>query len=616
MATNNTDPVHSRRVSISQSSSTNSLSGEHNFVPIEPDLYKFLVNGKKDEILGLSTNLEDFKSLDERNSVLHIAASAGQYDLISDILPQCQELIKWKNIKGDLPLHSAAKSGQLNALKALITWDGFSKEILEWVNKEGDTVLHIALQKNQQEMGEFLVGEYCIGKACYMMNKEKVCPLYLGIKLGYWELVRNIISYTSQNKEASEKALLQGMSVVHAAIEVNNIEILKELLRNNRNLIESLDEEGWSPLSYAAFKGNLEVVQYLHKEFPECAFKCDKDEEGSFPIHKAASGGNIKVIKELHHTKSLLNRTEQNIFHVAAASGKSKLVSYLLSVQELHGLINLKDEDGNTPLHLATKGFHPRVVYILTREKSCKCELQNKDGLTALDVAEIHSRPFPTFEARLTWMALRYANAPRSSRSTRINYVQKYGLQKQYYKVIYDRKELEGYKDRVDTHLLVATLVATVTFAAGFTPPGGYNQSNPDIGMAVLAHFWAFKVFVICNTAALYSAIISAVTYIWAYMGDLKLVLVSLKVALPLLGFAIAMMSLAFMMGVFVVLKTVSWLSYVVLGIGAVFLLIVNVVLLPIYNPCYIRFSFVRFFFSVTFRLLLIVCENGIIEYD
>jgi ankyrin repeat protein len=223
MATNNTDPVHSSRFSLSQSSSTNSLSGEHNFVPIEPDLYKFLVNGTKDEILGLSTNLEDFKSLEERNSVLHIAASAGQSDLISDILPQCKELIKWKNIKGDLPLHSAAKSGQFNALKALITWDGFSKEILGWANKKGDTVLHIALQNNQQEMGEFLVGEYCIGKACYMMNNEEVCPLYLGIKLGYWDLVRNIISYTSQNKEDSEKALLQGMSVVHAAIEVNNI---------------------------------------------------------------------------------------------------------------------------------------------------------------------------------------------------------------------------------------------------------------------------------------------------------------------------------------------------------------------------------------------------------
>ncbi|KAL2927611.1 Protein ACCELERATED CELL DEATH 6 [Bienertia sinuspersici] len=87
--------------------------------------------------------------------------------------------------------------------------------------------------------------------------------------------------------------------------------------------------------------------------------------------------------------------------------------------------------------------------------------------------------------------------------------------------------------------MLVATLVATVTFAAGFTLPGGYNQSDkdPNVGMAVLPDKWAFKSFIICNTAALYSAILCVVTLIWAHLGDLKLILVSLKVCAALVGF-------------------------------------------------------------------------------
>ena len=40
----------------------------------------------KDEILGLHENLEEFKSQDERNFVLHITVNAGQSELISDIL--------------------------------------------------------------------------------------------------------------------------------------------------------------------------------------------------------------------------------------------------------------------------------------------------------------------------------------------------------------------------------------------------------------------------------------------------------------------------------------------------------------------------------------------------
>lgn len=45
-----------------------------------------MLNGIKDEILGLHENLEEFKSQDEINFVLHITVNAGQSELISDIL--------------------------------------------------------------------------------------------------------------------------------------------------------------------------------------------------------------------------------------------------------------------------------------------------------------------------------------------------------------------------------------------------------------------------------------------------------------------------------------------------------------------------------------------------
>ena len=54
-----------------------------------------------------------------------------------------------------------------------------------------------------------------------------------------------------------------------------------------------------------------------------------------------------------------------------------------------------------------------------------------------------------------------------------------------------------------DTNLLVATLIATVTFTAAFTVPGGYNQSgNVGEGLAVLRKNTAFSVFLMANTLA------------------------------------------------------------------------------------------------------------------
>ena len=54
-----------------------------------------------------------------------------------------------------------------------------------------------------------------------------------------------------------------------------------------------------------------------------------------------------------------------------------------------------------------------------------------------------------------------------------------------------------------ETNLLVATLIATVSFTAAFTVPGGYNQSGSvGEGLAVLRRNTAFGVFLIANTLA------------------------------------------------------------------------------------------------------------------
>ncbi|CAH8273295.1 unnamed protein product [Arabidopsis lyrata] len=42
----------------------------------------------------------------------------------------------------------------------------------------------------------------------------------------------------------------------------------------------------------------------------------------------------------------------------------------------------------------------------------------------------------------------------------------------------------DKHKDNVNALLLVANLVATVAFAAGFTIPGGFSSAPPNLGMA------------------------------------------------------------------------------------------------------------------------------------
>lgn len=75
------------------------------------------------------------------------------------------------------------------------------------------------------------------------------------------------------------------------------------------------------------------------------------------------------------------------------------------------------------------------------------------------------------------------------------------------------RERIPGIKDEKEalgTIVIVASLIATITFAAAFAIPGGYDgNQGQDQGMAVLARAAAFKAFLITNTIAMVCSVTS-----------------------------------------------------------------------------------------------------------
>jgi hypothetical protein len=73
----------------------------------------------------------------------------------------------------------------------------------------------------------------------------------------------------------------------------------------------------------------------------------------------------------------------------------------------------------------------------------------------------------------------------------------------------------EWVKDRSESCVLVATLIATITFAAAITVPGGNNQDN---GMPILLQEFKFLVFVLSDASAFFCSLTSILVFI-AYMN-------------------------------------------------------------------------------------------------
>lgn len=169
-------------------------------------------------------------------------------------------------------------------------------------------------------------------------------------------------------------------------------DILAAILDKDATLI-NLRHEGRTCVSFAASIGYYEGICFLLDKDLDKVYVSDDD--GSFPVHMAAKYGQVQILEEIlkrcPEALELLDRNGQNIFHVAAKNGKLKIIKFILKCykdENLDKLINEQNVDGNTPLHLAAKNWHPKVVSMLTWDNRVDLKKINYNGFTALDFAE------------------------------------------------------------------------------------------------------------------------------------------------------------------------------------------------------------------------------------
>ncbi|XP_008245030.1 PREDICTED: protein ACCELERATED CELL DEATH 6-like isoform X2 [Prunus mume] len=593
-------------------------------------LYGYATQGKIDSFIDtidrkLGANARDWllsRLNPHNNTLLHIAAKFGHAKLAAEILQHHKPLLFETNSDRDTALHVAAKAGDLDTTNTLLH-EAQGRDVfilLTSINNEKNTPLHEALIHGHQSVAKCLIEAYPVLR--FDCNKEQKSTLYLAAEEGFAEIVKLIRKKAFQQ---NIRVHVHGKSPLHGAILGRRNKELLEVISSMEETFQSpKDEKDRTPLHCAASIGYMEGVRFLLERHLSDSHQVDH--RGNFPIHSASSKGHVKIVKELlRHcpdSTEYRNYNFENILHVAARCGKDNVVKYFLKNGEFQMLINQKDSNGNTPLHLATKHHHPKVVYRLAWDTRTNLNLLNGMGETALDITESNFGTIDSYRGSLTWTILKSAfTQPAQSlhvhqwwRSPQVadnggyhheerfnDKVNAQSLHVQSRKKISPKVAASGgdhheerFKDRVNALLVVATLVATVAFAAGFTMPGGNNDSAPHEGMSILLTKAMFQTFVICNTIAMYTATLVAVTLIWAQLEDVNLVYNALRLALPLLWIALTMMSLAFMAGVYVVVSNLHWLANVVLILGVLFIFTVLVVFTPLYCKTTSRFYILR----------------------
>lgn len=485
----------------------------------------------------------------ENETPLVIAVSLGHASLASKLLQQCcgrprlSQAILQQDRYGFNALHHAIRNGHKQLALDLIAEE---PALSGAVTKYNESPMFIAVMRNFVDVSEKLLD---VGDSSNVGQYGRHA-LHAAARNGNKDIALQIME---KRPRLATEADWDGITPLRMAISYNKVDVLQVLLEHRSSLAYETDKDGYPLLCSAATRGQVDVARALLKFCPD-AFYCRLVIEMSPIIGESSLSGDTLTC-----------------LHIAVSNGHLEFVKFILQTRQLRKLINMQDKDGRTALHYAVQQCDPRLVAaLLSHESIDPTILDNRGKSAASQLSSIRID-----DKTLDWKEVHVLMLKAVPKDDDISwYNLRKGAKKQ--ETIESRRQRESMTQQYRSNTaLVAILLATITFTAAFTLPGGYSSDSANAGLPTMSGKITFIAFLIFDTLAMCSSFVVAFICLMGKWEDDKFTTCYISVTKKLTWFAYLATVTAFSTGLYPVLAPrLHWLAILICSLVAFFFIL------------------------------------------
>lgn len=286
-------------------------------------------------------------------SLAHVAASNGCQEVLSFLLRARPGLLQARCQQGSTVLHAACQAGQAAAVGLLLSLgaDGNAAS-----TNDGETPLDAACQSGHVPTVQRLLQEPTVAVTGAALRHADSGALKAILQQG-GTLER--LAPTSLAESGFEGKA--GRTLLHCAAEWEWLEAVRYLCHSGLRPVGQ-DQDGATALHVAAATGNVGVMAELVSALPHAAALNLQDKHGRTALHCAAHSertGAVSLLVDAHAEVNVVDDGGKAPLHIAFERGRPEMIHVLLT--EGRALLTLKDSGGRQPAEYGSEELFIRL---------------------------------------------------------------------------------------------------------------------------------------------------------------------------------------------------------------------------------------------------------------